>query len=114
MCYVSRVNRFLIYLGIIYLLAVSSADNTNPALSETSRSGTRSAAKRIHWVDNFAKCYSSRSMFSDKSLYKECLWTAHALKRCSMYVDTRWKRVEETIAASLVYLKSSACSISRS
>lgn len=49
-------------------------------------------APRLHWVDNYAKCYASTSMFSNRALYKSCLWTAHGMKRLHAGFDASWVR----------------------
>jgi len=50
---------------------------------------------RLHWVDNFAKNYASNSMFSNRELFKTCLWTAHAFKELPIDLDLSWKTMED-------------------
>src|SRR6185437_13605426 len=45
---------------------------------------------RLHWVDNYAKSYASRSMFSNRSLFKSCLWTAHGFKKLPPTMSADW------------------------
>src|SRR6185437_7191327 len=45
---------------------------------------------RLHWVDNYAKSYASRSMYSNRSLFKSCLWTAHGFKKLPPTVSADW------------------------
>jgi len=56
---------------------------------------------RLHWVDNFAKHYASNSMFSNRDLFKQCNWTAHAFKELPIAIDLSWKTIEggDTVAA---------------
>jgi len=56
---------------------------------------------RLHWVDNFAKQYASNSMFSNRDLFKQCLWTAHGFKELKIDVDLSWKMIadDDTVAA---------------
>ena len=52
---------------------------------------------RLHWVDNFAKQYASNSMFSNRDLFKQCNWTAHAFKELPIDLDLSWKTIEGVI-----------------
>src|SRR6185437_10109838 len=45
---------------------------------------------RLHWVDNYAKSYASRSMYSNRSLFKSCLWTAHGFKTLPPTISADW------------------------
>ena len=56
---------------------------------------------RLHWIDNFAKHYASNSMFSNRDLFKQCLWTAHGFKKLPIDIDLSWKTIEggDTVAA---------------
>ena len=56
---------------------------------------------RLHWVDNFAKQYASNSMYSNRDLFKQCMWTAHGFKELKIDLDLSWKTIasDETVAA---------------
>src|SRR5690349_7966985 len=56
------------------------------------RSFTTENLPRLHWVDNFAKCYASRSMFHTRDLLKQCMRTAHGIKPIPIPFNAAWKR----------------------
>jgi hypothetical protein len=45
---------------------------------------------RLHWLDNYAKCFAANAIFIDKELFKSMLWTAHGMKRLSSAQDMSW------------------------
>ena len=49
---------------------------------------------RLHWLDNYAKHFASNSMFSNRELFKSCLWTAHALKQLPFAFNMSWKQLD--------------------
>ena len=56
---------------------------------------------RLHWIDNYAKHYASNSMFSNRDLFRQCLWTAHGFKELPIDIDLSWRTLEggDTVAA---------------
>ena len=45
---------------------------------------------RLHWIDNYAKSFASSSIFMDKALFKQMLWTAHGMKVLPLQQDMSW------------------------
>ena len=48
------------------------------------------ACPRLHWIDNYAKCYAANSIFIEREQFRSMLWTAHGMKKLPFNVDMSW------------------------
>ena len=49
----------------------------------------------LHWIGNYAKFYRASSLFYDKAIQKNCLWTAHGVKVWPGEVDVGYVRTDD-------------------